>query len=278
MHCLTRKSPPPVDLVKSVGAVTKTEGPILTFEESELPPAGYEHLKALHIDVNCNGKEITKVLVDGGSALNVCPLRTLEKLGLKQSDLKPAPFTVRAYDNSRREVLGLFTATLIAGPVVSDTEFTVMDIPASYELLLGRPWYHPLGAVPSTVHQAIKVPINGKVETIRASSLSKDISSTTLEWHSAPQGFQVAMLTVEQDLNSALPFVNPAVIGMFEKMGFEPGKGLGKTAQGIRRFHMPAIQADNTGLGYGRCDRAITYPGMRERLPGMNGWFVKEQA
>jgi hypothetical protein len=86
------------------------------------------------------------------------------------------------------------------------------------------------------------------------------------------------MLTVEQDLNSALPFVNPAVIGMFEKMGFEPGKGLGKTAQGIRRFHMPAIQADITGLGYGRCDRAITYPGMRERLPGMNGWFVKEQA
>lgn len=135
---------------------------------------------------------------------------------------------------------------------------------------------HPLGAVPSTLHQMIKVPVKGKVEIIRASTLPKDVSSTTVEWHPALQGFQVAVLTVEQDLQDALPVVNPAIVGMFEKMGFEPGKGLGKAGQGVRRFNAPVTQTDSTGLGYGRRDRSIAHPGIRERLPGMNGWFVKE--
>jgi hypothetical protein len=83
-------------------------------------------------------------------------------------------------------------------------------------------------------------------------------------------------LTVEEDLKDALPFVNPAVIQMFEKMGFVPGHGLGKQNQGCRRFEMPAVQTNGAGLGYGWNNRTIANPGMREEFPGMNGWFVKE--
>lgn len=119
-----------------------------------------------------------------------------------------------------RLVLGVFVAPLAVGPVTSEVEFTVLDIPASYNLLLGRPWYHPLGAVPSTVHQAVKIPFNGKVEVVRAGHPSKDVSTTDVEIHPALQGFQIATLTVEEDLNDALPYVNPAVIQMFERMGF----------------------------------------------------------
>lgn len=146
----------PEALSKSVSSVAHTDSPVISFEEAELPPGGSAHLRALYVDVTCNGKYLTRVLVDGGSSLNVCPLHTLEKIGIPESELRPAPFAVRAYDNSRREVLGLFTLPLTVGPTISEVEFTVLDIPSSYSLLLGRPWYHPLGAVPSTVHQIIK--------------------------------------------------------------------------------------------------------------------------
>ena len=41
-----------------------------------------------------------------------------------------------------------------------------------YQLLFkfcleGRPWFHPLGGVPSTVHQMVKIPHDEKVVTIK---------------------------------------------------------------------------------------------------------------
>ena len=54
-------------------------------------------------------------------------------------------------------------------------EFTVLDIFVTYALLLGRPWYHILRRVPSTVHQKVKFLLDGEVITIDA-SMSKTVS------------------------------------------------------------------------------------------------------
>ena len=53
------------------------------------------------------------VLIDDESALNVCPLKTASCLGLSIEDFVPIDQNVRAYDNSRGEVLG--TVTLEGG-------------------------------------------------------------------------------------------------------------------------------------------------------------------
>ena len=42
------------------------------------------------------------------------------------------------------------------GPCTFNVEFQVMDISLFYNCLLGRPWIHIVGAVPSTLHQKIK--------------------------------------------------------------------------------------------------------------------------
>jgi hypothetical protein len=44
--------------------------------------------------------------------------------------------------------------------------FHVLEITTSYNLLLGRAWMHPLGIVPSTVHQKLKLPWTRGVLTI----------------------------------------------------------------------------------------------------------------
>ena len=62
------------------------------------------------------------------------------------------------------------------GPIEIVVEFTMLDIPVTYTLLLGRPWYHILGGVPSTVHQKVKFLLDEKVITIDA-SISKTVST-----------------------------------------------------------------------------------------------------
>ncbi len=52
--------------------------------------------------------------------------------------------------------MGKIEIPLKVGPCVYDIEFQVMDITPSYNCLLGRPWIHSAGAVPSSLHQKVK--------------------------------------------------------------------------------------------------------------------------
>ena len=66
-------------------------------------------------------------------------------------------------------------APMKTGPIEVVVEFIVLDILVTYTLLLGRPWYHVLGGVPSTMHQKVKFLLDGEVITIDA-SMSKTVS------------------------------------------------------------------------------------------------------
>ena len=70
---------------------------------------------------------------------------------------------------STRSVKGTFMALVKTGPIEAVVEFTMLDIPVTYALLLGRPWYHVLGGVPSTMHQKVKFLLDGEVITTDAS-------------------------------------------------------------------------------------------------------------
>ncbi|XP_027157539.1 uncharacterized protein LOC113759173 [Coffea eugenioides] len=87
-----------------VGSVLFTKQ--ITFSGEELPAEGIGHNKALYIVVRCNGKMLPKVLIDNGSALNICPWSTLEKLGLQDIELRPSGTVVRGFDGAQREPIG----------------------------------------------------------------------------------------------------------------------------------------------------------------------------
>ena len=114
-------------------------------------------------------------MVDDGSVINVCPLQILPNLGVKVKELTKSDMVIRAYDDSIRSVEGTFMAPMKTGPIEAVVEFTVLDIPITYALLLGRPLYLVLGGVPLTVHQKVKFLLNGEVITIEA-SMSKTVS------------------------------------------------------------------------------------------------------
>ncbi|XP_070016565.1 uncharacterized protein [Nicotiana sylvestris] len=128
----------------------------ITFHEDELPPEGLSHNKELHITMQCEDYFITRILVNGGSILNICPLITLRTLGKGLHEIKDGAINVKAFDGSQRSTIGEISLCLQMGPTWFDVDFQVIDVPASYNLLLGRPWIHAAGAVVSTLHQAVK--------------------------------------------------------------------------------------------------------------------------
>ena len=91
----------------------------------------------LYIVVQMCEKRVPLVMINNGSAVNVCPLKMLVKLGMTTKDLIPSSQVIRAYDESRRVVEGTFKALVTMGLVTSEVEFLVMDIKATFTLLLG---------------------------------------------------------------------------------------------------------------------------------------------
>ena len=159
-----------------VAKITENQQGVITFYDPDLPVKGRNNNRALFIPAEVREKRTSYVMVDDGSAVNVYPLQILPNLGVKVEELTKSDLVIRAYDDSTRSVEGTFMVSVKTGPIEVIIEFTVLDIPVTYALLLGRPWYHVLGGVPSTVHQKVKFLLDGEVITIDA-SMNKTVSA-----------------------------------------------------------------------------------------------------
>ncbi|RVW23184.1 Transposon Ty3-I Gag-Pol polyprotein [Vitis vinifera] len=147
--------------------LTADRATCILFSDDNLPPEGSDHVRPSFIDVACSGCRVPSVLLDNGFALNVCPLVTAIALGFSPSDFGPSIQTVRAYDGTQRTVMGTLTAHVMIGPVRYSVLFQVLRIRSSFNLLLGRPWIHEAGAIPSYLHQKVKFMHEERIITIQ---------------------------------------------------------------------------------------------------------------
>ena len=143
-----------------------TIGACIAFTNEEISPEGRNSTKALHITIKCKSHVMPRALLDNGSSLNVTPMSTLSRLPIDLSDMKKSQMVVRAFDRTKREVLGNIKLSIQVGPCTFDSEFIVMDINPSYNCLLGRPWIHMAGTVLSTLHQKVKFVVEESLITV----------------------------------------------------------------------------------------------------------------
>ena len=104
------------------------------------------------------------------------PMSTLSRLPIDLADMRKSQMVVRAFDRTKREVLGNIKLPIQVGPCTFDFEFIVRDINPSYNCLLGRPWIHMVGAVSSTLHQKVKFVVEENLITI---AVEEDMIATT---------------------------------------------------------------------------------------------------
>ncbi|XP_050890276.1 uncharacterized protein LOC127095663 [Lathyrus oleraceus] len=115
-----------------VGSITSCNG--LGFCDEELPEEGKNHNFALHISANCQGDSLSNILIDTGSSLNVMPKSTLVKLKYKGGQMRHSGIIVKAFDGSRKSVIGEVDLPIGIGPHVFQITFQVMDIVPAYSL------------------------------------------------------------------------------------------------------------------------------------------------
>ncbi|KAL6335029.1 hypothetical protein AAG906_025816 [Vitis piasezkii] len=111
------------------------------------------------------------------------------------------------------------------------TMFEVLRIPTSFNLLLGRPWIHRAGAIPSSLHHKVKFIHDGQVITVQS----------TLEMEDFCRDF-VAMSFDQHG--------NTVVLDMMRSMSYLPGMGLGRRQHGPSEFMAIPNHDVPFGLGF----------------------------
>ncbi|XP_070041505.1 uncharacterized protein [Nicotiana tomentosiformis] len=114
----------------------------ISFSRNDLPPEGAAHNKALHLTIKYEGYYVNKVILDGGSRVDICPLSTLQRMEIGTKRIRSNNVCVCAFDGIKRNTIGEIDLILTIGPVDFKVTFQVLDMDTSYKFLLGRPWIH----------------------------------------------------------------------------------------------------------------------------------------
>ncbi|XP_040945802.1 uncharacterized protein [Gossypium hirsutum] len=232
------------------------------FNDDEIPPGGMGSTKALHITTRCKGHILPGVLIDNGSTFNVLPLFTLNRLPIDSSHIKICQNVVTEFDGTERKVMGRIEIPLLIGPTVYEIDFIVIDIKPSYNCLLGRPWIHSAGAVPSSLHQMLKLVSDGRLVTINAEEdIIAAVSNETPYVETNDESVKCSFRSLEFVNTAFVPEGSKILVPKLSKtteMGLQllvgkgalPGRGLGRHLQG--RTEVPVLKEkhDHFGLGY----------------------------
>ncbi|KAK4722188.1 hypothetical protein R3W88_012421 [Solanum pinnatisectum] len=209
----------------------------ISFCDEELPFEGRMHNKALHVTIMCRDKIINRVLIDDGSGLNICPLSTLRQLKFDLGKLHQNQVNVRVFDGVQRNTLDTVNLDIQMGPAEFKVEFQVLDINTSYNLLLGRPFIHMAGAVPSTLHQLMKFVWKHQELVIYGEGSHSNRYAPIVDDVSRGCDFYTVELVnaTGDDLapQPPMPSVYKMIATVMLWSGFKPGFGLGKHFQGI---------------------------------------------
>nr|XP_016465722.1 PREDICTED: uncharacterized protein LOC107788557 [Nicotiana tabacum] len=217
----------------------------ISFSRDDLPQEGATHNKALHLTVKCKGYYMKRVMLDGGSRIDICPLSTLQRMKIGTKRIRSNNVCVRAFDGVKRDTIGEIDLILTIGHVDFEVTFQVLDMDTSYNFLLGRPRIHTAGAVPSTLHQMVKFEYENQEIVVHGEdeqSIYRDPSVPCLEAREGSEHivYQAFEIMIADQCEEGAPFPQPCLSNAIVKVatemikhGYKPGKGLGVYLQGI---------------------------------------------
>ncbi|XP_074290338.1 uncharacterized protein LOC141617067 [Silene latifolia] len=128
----------------------------LTFSDEDLLLGSKPHNRPLYVSGYIRGKKFNRILIDGGSGVNLMPKATTKELGITVDELSSSRTVIHGFNLNGERAIGMIRVNLNMGDLSSETLFYVIEAKTSFKLLLGRPWKHENGVVASTLHQCLK--------------------------------------------------------------------------------------------------------------------------
>ena len=168
-------------------------------------------------------------------------LKDCKLFGLIIEDLVPTDQYVKAYHNSRREVLGTITLELTIGPMIKKVEFQVLNIASCFNMLLGRPWIHDTKAVSSSLYPKVQFPHEGAIVIMYGDTLTMPKPNFGIDFEKEPLtldnfeieklGFEKREEEMEKIPMDFAPYINNNMEAMIRRMNYFLGMNLGKTVK-----------------------------------------------
>jgi hypothetical protein len=168
----------PVSKVKIVSALKKL---FMMFSKPNLSMS--MHLRPLYATVAVEGKEVNKMMVDSGAAVNVITVRTMTVLGIKKTAIQQTTLSVKNFAGTTTKTLGLLFLKVTLGPADAVHAFFVVECTAPYSGILGRDWIHRSYCVPSSMHQELLIwnPVTEEAELFKADPRPFSVSANSID-------------------------------------------------------------------------------------------------
>ncbi|XP_024164092.1 uncharacterized protein LOC112171089 [Rosa chinensis] len=143
----------------------------ITFTDEDGEGLIYPHSDPIIITALIADCEVARVLVDGGSAVNIISAVAFAKLGVEPGMLTRGTASLTAYGGAKIQPIGHMPLTLSLGtwPNVGTctTLFVISDCPSAYNVILGRPTLGDLMARVSYYHLTLKFPTSSGIGKVR---------------------------------------------------------------------------------------------------------------
>ncbi|KAL0445941.1 UNVERIFIED_CONTAM: hypothetical protein Slati_1722000 [Sesamum latifolium] len=122
----------------------------ITFMDEDFLLGSKPHNRPLFVAGYAREQKVNIILIDGGSAVNILPLRTLKELGVPMDELSNSRLMIQYFNQGGQRAIEVIRMELLMDDMVSSALFHVIDAKTSYNMLLGRPWLYENFVVPST--------------------------------------------------------------------------------------------------------------------------------
>uniref|UniRef100_A0A2N9HVR6 Uncharacterized protein n=1 Tax=Fagus sylvatica TaxID=28930 RepID=A0A2N9HVR6_FAGSY len=140
----------------------------ITFTDEDLLLGSKPHNRPLFVSGYIREEKVSRILIDDGSAVNIMSKVTMKRLGISTEELSKSRLVIQGFNQEGQRAIGIIRLDVTMEDLKTRPLFHVIDSKTSYNLLLGRPWLHENGIVPSTLHQCFKYSDGKQVKKVIA--------------------------------------------------------------------------------------------------------------
>ncbi|XP_073025322.1 uncharacterized protein [Primulina eburnea] len=149
---------------------------VISFGPDDLRGVNLPHNDALVVQVRVVNYDVMRVFVNSGSFVKVIFKEAIMHIDFQGHRLESVETSLSGFAGPAvypegEIILALTLGTQELRKIVM-TIYIVVDVPSSYNIILGRPAINELKAVTSTYHQKIKFPVGDQVGEVRGDQSS----------------------------------------------------------------------------------------------------------
>jgi hypothetical protein len=140
-------------------------------------------MKPLYIQGHIDERLISRMLVDGGAAINLMSYSIFKKLGREDDELMKTTLMLNGVGGNPMEARGVVSMELTVGSKSLTIVFFVVKLQGNYSVILGRDWIHANTCVLSYLHKFLIQWIDDEIEVVHAdASAYIALADATANW------------------------------------------------------------------------------------------------